>query len=177
MTSSNGNILRVTGHLCGEFTGDRWIPRIKASDAELWWFFHLRLNKRLSKQPWGWWLQTPSRPLWRHTINLPVYLQEVRGEALAIQGCTIALFFFLITLVPCLSTQKRREQQPWRLVTQPNENGPFSLPTPSHCTGSSEAWSCCVPWQRIQQDVTLDSQVNLNRLLRPRYKFDVIISS
>ena len=36
--SSNGNILRVTGHLCGEFTGQRWIPRIKASDAELWCF-------------------------------------------------------------------------------------------------------------------------------------------
>ena len=26
MTSSNGNIFRVTGHLCGEFTGRRWIP-------------------------------------------------------------------------------------------------------------------------------------------------------
>ena len=29
-------------------------------------FFDLRLNKRLSKQWWGWWLETPSRPLWRH---------------------------------------------------------------------------------------------------------------
>ena len=36
MTSSNGNIFRVTGPLCGEFTGQRWIPRTKASDAELW---------------------------------------------------------------------------------------------------------------------------------------------
>ena len=26
MTSSNGNIFRVTGHLGGEFTGPRWIP-------------------------------------------------------------------------------------------------------------------------------------------------------
>ena len=26
MTSSNGNIFRVTGPLCGEFTGHRWIP-------------------------------------------------------------------------------------------------------------------------------------------------------
>ena len=34
----NGNIFRVTGHLCGEFTGHRWIPRTKASDAELWCF-------------------------------------------------------------------------------------------------------------------------------------------
>ena len=38
MTSSNGNISRVTGHLCGEFTGPRWIPHTKASDAELWYF-------------------------------------------------------------------------------------------------------------------------------------------
>ena len=27
MTSSNGNIFRVTGHWCGEFTSHRWIPR------------------------------------------------------------------------------------------------------------------------------------------------------
>ena len=38
MTSSNGNSFRVTGHLCGEFTGHQWIPRTKASDAELWCF-------------------------------------------------------------------------------------------------------------------------------------------
>ena len=38
MTSSNGNIFRDTGHLCGEFTGPRWIPCIKASDAERWCF-------------------------------------------------------------------------------------------------------------------------------------------
>ena len=33
MTSSNGDIFRVTGHLCGEFTGPRWILRTKSSDA------------------------------------------------------------------------------------------------------------------------------------------------
>ena len=38
MTSSNGNIFRVTGLLCGEFTGYWWIPRTKSSDAELWCF-------------------------------------------------------------------------------------------------------------------------------------------
>ena len=38
MTSSNENIFRVTGPLCGEFTGHRWIPLTKASDAELWCF-------------------------------------------------------------------------------------------------------------------------------------------
>ena len=66
MTSSNGNIFRVTVPWCGEFTGQRWIPHTKASDAELWCFLDLRLNKRLGKQSWGWWFETPSRSLWRH---------------------------------------------------------------------------------------------------------------
>ena len=35
MTSSNGNIFRVTGPLCGELTGHRWITSTKANDAEL----------------------------------------------------------------------------------------------------------------------------------------------
>ena len=38
MTSSNGSFFCVTGHLCGEFTGYRWIPLTKASVAELWCF-------------------------------------------------------------------------------------------------------------------------------------------
>ena len=39
MTSSNGNFFRVTGHLCGDFTGPRWIPRTKASVAK-----HLKMS-------------------------------------------------------------------------------------------------------------------------------------
>ena len=66
MTSSNWNILRVTGHLCGEFTGHRWIPFTKASDAELWCFLWYAPEKNVSKQSWGWWFGTPSRPLWHH---------------------------------------------------------------------------------------------------------------
>ena len=64
MTSSNGNIFRVTGHLCGEFTGHRWIPRTKASDVELWWF--LWSAPWFSRQSWCWWFETPSRSIWRH---------------------------------------------------------------------------------------------------------------
>ena len=66
MTSSNGNDFRVTVPLCGEFTALRWFPNTKASDAEPWCFFNLGPNKRLSKQSWGWWFETPSRSLWRH---------------------------------------------------------------------------------------------------------------
>ena len=55
MTSSNGNIFHVTGHLCGEFTGHRWIPLTKASDAELWCFLCARF-------------ETTSCSLWRRPL-------------------------------------------------------------------------------------------------------------
>ena len=38
MASLNGNIFHVTCLLCGEFTGRRWIPLIKVSEAGLWRF-------------------------------------------------------------------------------------------------------------------------------------------
>ena len=51
MTSSNGNIFRVTGPLWGWSIGDRWIPLTKASDAELWCFlWSAPEKKQLSKQ-------------------------------------------------------------------------------------------------------------------------------
>ena len=38
MTSSNGNIFRVTGPFVRVIYRSRWIPRTGASDAELWFF-------------------------------------------------------------------------------------------------------------------------------------------
>ena len=66
MTSSNGNIFRITGPLCGEFTGPGEFPAQRPVTRSFDVFFDLRLNKRLSKQPWGWWFETPSWSLWRH---------------------------------------------------------------------------------------------------------------
>ena len=66
MTSSNGNIFRVTGPLCGEFTGPGEFPAQRPVTRSFDVFFHLRLNKRLSKQPWGWWFETAGWSLWRH---------------------------------------------------------------------------------------------------------------
>ena len=44
----------------GEFPTQR--PVTQSFD----FFFDLRLNKRLSKQSWGWWYETPPCSLWRH---------------------------------------------------------------------------------------------------------------
>ena len=66
VTSSNGNIFRVTGPQAGnspvpgEFPAQR--PVMRSFDV----FFDLRPNKRLSKQRWGRWFETPSSPVWRH---------------------------------------------------------------------------------------------------------------
>ena len=53
----------------GEFPAQR--PVTRSFDV----FFHLCLNKRLSKQSWGWWFETPSHPLWRHcNVMLAIYI-------------------------------------------------------------------------------------------------------
>ena len=53
----------------GEFPTQR--PVTRSFDV----FFDLRLNKRLSKQSWGWWFETLSRSLWRH-CNVTNWLVE-----------------------------------------------------------------------------------------------------
>ena len=54
----------------GEFPAQR--PVTRSFDV----FFDLRLNRWLSKQWWGWWFETPSRPLWRHCN---VYIKIITG--------------------------------------------------------------------------------------------------
>ena len=67
MTSSNGNIFRVIGPLCREFTGPGEFPAQKPVTWSFDVYFDLRLNKRLCKQSWGWWFETLLCPLWHHS--------------------------------------------------------------------------------------------------------------
>ena len=57
----------------GELPAQRSVTR--SYDA----FFDLRLNKCLSKESWGWWFETPSRPVWRHcnTVYVLVCVQPL----------------------------------------------------------------------------------------------------
>ena len=61
----------------GEFPAQR--PVTQSFDA----CFDLCLNKRLSKQSWGWWFEMPSRPMWRHS-NVEKYCQLHLGEQTAV---------------------------------------------------------------------------------------------
>ena len=55
----------------GEFPSQR--PVTRSFDV----FFDLRLNKRLSKQSWGWWFVTQSRPLWRRSNVMVSFKQRM----------------------------------------------------------------------------------------------------
>ena len=66
MSSSNGNIFRVTDLLWGESTGQRWFPSQRPVTRSFGVFCDLFLNKRLSKHLRRCWFQTPSPSLWRH---------------------------------------------------------------------------------------------------------------
>ena len=98
MTSSNGNIFRVTGHLCGnspvtgEFPAQR--PVTQSFDV----FFDLRLNKWLSKQSWGWWFETLSRPLWRHCNDMML------NTVLENKTDDIDICFSITALIPLMKT-------------------------------------------------------------------------
>ena len=86
MTSSNGNLSRVTGPLCGEFTGPGEFPTQRPVTRSFDVFFDLRLDKRLSKQPWGWWFEPPSWSLWRHRNDNRVYTEIMLAETIARMG-------------------------------------------------------------------------------------------
>ena len=84
----------------GEFLAQR--PVTRSFDV----FFDLRLNKRLSKQSWGWWFETLSRPLWRHR-NVPggynTTVMEGNHAILNFEWCIlIALVIMIYEL--CLSS-------------------------------------------------------------------------
>ena len=61
-----------------EFTGHRWIPAQRPVTRSCDVFFDLRMNKRLSKQSWGWWFETPSPSLWRHCNGKSMFVSAIR---------------------------------------------------------------------------------------------------
>ena len=55
-------------------------------------YFDLRPNKWLSKQSWGWWFETPLRPLWRHHYELHAW----RHAGFSINGNTYSEIHFCL---------------------------------------------------------------------------------
>ena len=117
LTSTNGNISAllaicarnspVTGEFPGEFPTQR--PVSRSFDV----FFYLRLNKRLSKQWYGWWFEAPPRPLWRQCNDPSKYIFWVlantyRNVFFGICSCGI---WTLSPMECCPYVQKRLPQR------------------------------------------------------------------
>ena len=64
----------------GEFPSQRPVMRI--FDV----FYDLRLNKRLSKQSWGWWFETSSRSLLRH-CNVMIKCNVILAKLWSLAQC------------------------------------------------------------------------------------------
>ena len=65
-SSSNGNISALLAICAGNSPITAQLPSQRPVARSFDVFFDLRLNKRLSKQRWGWWFETLSLPIWRH---------------------------------------------------------------------------------------------------------------
>ena len=81
----------------GEFPAQR--PVTRSFDV----FFDLRFNKRLSKQSWGWWFETLSRPFWCHCSDIyPLaHAIVIKGSRTcirpALEWLTILFTFYIST--------------------------------------------------------------------------------
>ena len=82
----------------GEFSSQR--PVTRSFDV----FFDLHLNKRLRKQSWGLWLETPSHSLWRH-CNIQALWGEnpfTKGQWIPLKSVSDAELWFSLC---CYSKQ------------------------------------------------------------------------
>ena len=82
MTSSNGNIFRVTDPLWGESTGHRWVLLTKASATELWCFLSSRHEQAV-----------------KQTIETPVIWDAYHDVTTTGPGCMWVALRLLLDLV------------------------------------------------------------------------------
>ena len=120
-------ILPVTG----EFPS-QW-PVTRSFDV----FFDLRLNKRLNKQSSGWWFETLSRPLWRHsnvlrtkdittaeesTTNRLFILRMYLRHGYCTAVVTVIGIRFTLRVIYCQLIQFRHLWQSWKATLQSRHN-------------------------------------------------------
>ena len=119
----------------GEFSAQR--PVTRSFDVV---FFYLRLNKWLSKQSWGWWFETPSRPVWRQcndvcvTKTLIACIPVIRANGYLpnikeIRHCLISLIFDRHPIAWITDTQSPQ-----------NDNWIYNIGIPYKI----RTWFCCV---------------------------------
>ena len=124
--------------IAGEFLAQR--PVTRSFDV----CFDLRLNKRLNKHSWGWWFETLSRPLWRHSYVIVycrhfVIIRHYVGE--------------IITFSPFSSFENRLSHCDWRSTLR------FRTDVMSYsiiCWTRQIGWTCQIVKSLRPTDAILD---------------------
>ena len=86
--------------VAGEFRSQR--PVTRSIDV----FFDLHLNKRLSKQPWARWFETPLCPLWRDCNGMS-FVSVVEEKKMIVLYGEVRLCVPLNVTVICSSSQNQ----------------------------------------------------------------------
>ena len=97
-TSSSSALLALCAEnspVTAEFPSQR--PMTRSFDV----FFDIRLNKRLSKQSWGWWFETPSRSLLRHCNGSDVLCSFSHPSFLIIKTLVICIITYHVDFDRC----------------------------------------------------------------------------
>ena len=101
-------------------------------------FFDLRLNKRLCKQSWGWWFETPSCPLWHHHNGYRLTL------LVELFSCELYRTFHMESSHWFISWFGTVRQQTWSNI-DPDLCHHMVLPSHNELTWGWE-WSCYFHW-------------------------------
>ena len=149
----------------GEFPSQR--PVTRSSDV----FFDLRLNKRLIKQLWSGWFETPSRSFWRHCNGFmysPNYKYNIFGDhpythnpRLYLQVCVVLFIPFSVCLLPSpllssfLSRNNFLHEMLWKADIHISISlSPFIFPTKPRlsikCILNYKMQQCVIKWHDRQ---------------------------
>ena len=116
ITSSNGNIFRVTGPLWGESTSHRRIFFTTAIDAVLRCFLW-SAPERFNEQSRRWWFQTPSCSLWRHW-NISYHVGQQLIGMVAFFSCDQQLNeWYCLSVCPSVRPSVRLSATPFWLCS------------------------------------------------------------
>ena len=137
----------------GEFPSQR--PVTRSFDV----FFDLRLNKRLSKQQWGWWFETPSWSLWRHCNAVwsePEHSRSMcHGTRFAYRfpwthNPNFVTMFFTLILIPISQFTHKFAHVTTTLLSGNTNNSDLSgwLHSNKRKVRSCNSWTICYPFMK-----------------------------
>ena len=123
----------------GNSTVTSEFPTQRTVTGSFYVFFDLHLNKRLSKQSWGWWFESPSHPLWRHCNGFILLTKNVYDNELLDVLWTVIPFQLSPPIHPITPHTSHHPPPPTHhthththptTITNPPASSSSSLPSP-----------------------------------------------